>query len=222
MPHLPPAAADAPGAHPAVRSFKLRGRIRAGQQTALTDLWPRLGVDAEGGPLDPVALFGRTAPLVVEIGFGGGEATLAMAAADPGRDLPRDGRPPGRCRDAPAWRAGRGADERPGARRGRGAGPARPGGPGRSRRGPGLLSDPWPKARHRKRRLVTPDFVALVASRLRPAGTGGPDDPGGRLHLATDWEPYAVQMLAGVETEPLRTTGRTGPTGSCRVRRTGR
>ena len=105
MPHLPPAAADAPGAHPAVRSFKLRGRIRAGQQTALTDLWPRLGVDAEGGPLDPVALFGRTrAARWWRSASACGEATLAMAAADPGRDLLAMDVHTGRCRDAPAWR----------------------------------------------------------------------------------------------------------------------
>jgi tRNA (guanine-N7-)-methyltransferase len=52
-----------------------------------------------------------------------------------------------------------------------------------------LFPDPWPKARHHKRRLVTPAFAALVASRLRP---------GGRLHLATDWADYAAQMLAVV------------------------
>jgi tRNA (guanine-N7-)-methyltransferase len=49
-----------------------------------------------------------------------------------------------------------------------------------------LFPDPWPKKRHHKRRIVQPDFVALLASRLTA---------GGRLHLATDWEPYAEEML---------------------------
>lgn len=203
---LPPAVDDA-GQHPAVRSFKLRGRIRAGQQAALTDLWPRLGVDADGGPLDPVALFGRTAPLVVEIGFGRGEAALAMAAADPDRDLLA----------MDVHRAGAGMLLRDAHDAGLTnvrvlVGDAVP--VLRDRVAPGALDevriffpDPWPKARHHKRRLVTPDFVALVASRLRPAGTDGPDDLGGRLHCATDWEPYAAQMLAAVEAEPLLRNG---------------
>jgi tRNA (guanine-N7-)-methyltransferase len=75
--------------------------------------------------------------------------------------------------------------------------------------GPGALDevrvffpDPWPKARHHKRRLIGPSFVRLVASRLRPAGTFGVDDPGGRLHCVTDWEPYAEQMLTVIDAEP--------------------
>jgi tRNA (guanine-N7-)-methyltransferase len=57
-----------------------------------------------------------------------------------------------------------------------------------------FFPDPWPKRRHRKRRLVQPDFVALAASRIAPDGT---------LHLATDWEDYAVQMLTVCDAEPL-------------------
>ena len=53
--------------------------------------------------------------------------------------------------------------------------------------------DPWPKRRHHKRRLITPEFVALVTSRLVPGGT---------LHLATDWKPYALEMLAACTAEP--------------------
>jgi tRNA (guanine-N7-)-methyltransferase len=64
--------------------------------------------------------------------------------------------------------------------------------------------DPWPKRRHHKRRLVQPDFVALVASRLVPGGT---------LHLATDWADYAVQMRAVVSAEPLLENTATGPDG---------
>lgn len=181
-----------------VRTYKKRSRIRPGQAAALVDLWPRFGVDLQDGGtdgvLDPAVLFGRRAPLVLEIGFGQGEATVAMAAADPDRDV--------LAVDV----------HRPGAgvllQRLEGAGlsnvrvvvgdavPLL-----RDRVPDGSLDelrvffpDPWPKARHHKRRLVTPAFVALAASRLRP---------GGRLHLATDWADYADAMLRAVDGEPL-------------------
>jgi tRNA (guanine-N7-)-methyltransferase len=57
-----------------------------------------------------------------------------------------------------------------------------------------FFPDPWPKRRHRKRRLVQPEFVALAASRLGPGGT---------LHLATDWDDYAKQMRSACDAEPL-------------------
>ena len=71
-----------------VRSYKRRAsRVTAGQRTALDRLWPALGVAVDGSPLDLAALFGRSAPVVLEIGFGMGEATAAMAAAEPGHDV---------------------------------------------------------------------------------------------------------------------------------------
>ncbi len=186
-----------------VRTFKRRGRLRTAPAAALERLWPRYGIDADGGPLDPVTAFGRAAPLVVEIGFGRGEATRAMAAADPDRDvLAIDVHRPG------AAALLRDVDEA-----------------GltnvrvvigdavlvlRDRLSPGCLDevrvffpDPWPKMRHHKRRLLGASFVALVASRLRPAEILDPDHAGGRLHCATDWEPYAEQMLAVIDAEPL-------------------
>ena len=57
-----------------------------------------------------------------------------------------------------------------------------------------FFPDPWPKKKHNKRRLVQPPFIALLASRIAP---------GGHLHLATDWEQYAEQMLAVLSAEPL-------------------
>ena len=69
-----------------VRTYKVRRRVTTGQAEALERLLPRFGVDP-GRPLDPRSAFGRTAPLVVEIGSGMGEATAAMAAADPDRDV---------------------------------------------------------------------------------------------------------------------------------------
>ena len=71
-----------------VRSYKRRAsRVTAGQRTALDRLWPAFGLAVDGSPLDLAVLFGRSAPVVLEIGFGMGEATAAMAAADPERDV---------------------------------------------------------------------------------------------------------------------------------------
>jgi tRNA (guanine-N7-)-methyltransferase len=185
-----------------LRSFKYRrGRITPGQQTALDTLWPRYGIEPTSTPIDPGAVFGRAAPLVLEIGFGMGEATLAMASADPERDL--------LAVDIHAPGVGallRGADTL---------------GLDNLRvvigdavdvlyddLSPGSLDeiriffpDPWPKTRHRKRRLFSPGFARLAATRLRP---------GGRLHLATDWTPYAEQMLDVLRREPLLTNDHPG------------
>jgi tRNA (guanine-N7-)-methyltransferase len=138
-------------------------------------------------------VFGRCAPVVLEIGFGTGEATAALAAADPGRDvLAVDVHTPGVANLLRLLDAG-------------GLGNVRVAegdalvllrdmiGPGALDEVRVLFPDPWPKSRHHKRRLVTPPFAALVVSRLRP---------GGRLHVATDWPHYAEQVLAVVATEP--------------------
>ena len=170
-----------------VRSFVRRaGRITAAQSRALLDLWPRFGVDHPGGPLDLDALFGRHAPRVIEIGFGNGEALLALAAAQPEHDfLGIEVHEPG------IGRVMLGAAEL-GLRNLRVS---------RSdavevleqRVAPGSIAeiliffpDPWPKSRHHKRRLIQPAFAELAASRLQA---------GGMLRLATDWQNYAEQML---------------------------
>lgn len=189
--------------HEPPRTFKhRRGRITAGQRAALDALWPRYGLDAGPGPIDPATVFGRHAPVVVEIGFGMGETTLTLAAADPERDvIAIDVHTPGAgalLRDLDAggltnvrvmvadaqWVL-------------------------RELLSPGSLQeirvffpDPWPKGRHHKRRLFSAPFVALAASRLRP---------GGRLHSATDWADYATQMLRLVEAEPLLHNSFGGP-----------
>lgn len=176
-----------------VRSYRLRrGRLSATTADAL-DRLGELVVPVDGRPLDVRALFGRTAPLVVEVGSGMGEATAAMAAADPGRDVlavdvhvqglgrllrrvEDDGLTNVRVAEGDAvvllrdMLAAGSVDE------------VRV-----------YFPDPWPKARHVKRRLVQAAFADLVASRLRA---------GGLLHVATDWPPYADQVRVLLQSHP--------------------
>lgn len=182
--------------HRTIRSFVTRaGRITEAQQRALEESWPRYGVEFDGTkPLDLDALFGRRAPRVVEIGFGNGENLAALAAAHPeadylGIEVHRAG--VGRlmlaaqaaqltnvriiCHDAVEVL---------------------------EHQLPResldeiliLFPDPWHKKRHHKRRLIQPPFVELAVSRLKS---------GGMLRLATDWEPYAVQMLEVLSANPM-------------------
>lgn len=167
--------------------YPRRGRVSGRHEDALTRLWPAYGVTIADPypPLEPAALFGRTAPLVLEIGSGMGDATVAMAAADPGRDyLAVEVFPPG-LGNLLAVVEQRGLTNV------------------RVAQGDALhllrhmiaadsldavhvyFPDPWPKARHHKRRLIQPDNVALLRSRLAV---------GGVLHCATDWADYAEQM----------------------------
>jgi tRNA (guanine-N7-)-methyltransferase len=178
-----------------LRSFKYRrGRITGGQQAALDGLWSRYGLEVARDRIDLPAVFGRVAPVVLEIGFGMGEATLAMAVDDPDRDvIAVDVHTPGagallRDLDAAGRRNVRVV-----------LGDARD--VLREMLGPLSLDevrvyfpDPWPKTRHHKRRLFTAAFARAVASRLRI---------GGSLHAATDWAPYAQQMLRVLGAEPL-------------------
>lgn len=170
-----------------IRSFVVRaGRMTAGQQRAMEELWPRYGVDLGHGPLDWPAVFGRTAPLTVEIGFGNGAHLAARAAAEPERDfIGIEVHPPGvgaLLLAAAAAGLGNLRVIRGDAVEALGSAFA----PDSLDEVQILFPDPWHKKRHHKRRLLQPPFVALLASRLRP---------GGRLHLATDWEPYAEHML---------------------------
>lgn len=177
----------------AIRSFVTRsGRITAAQERALQELWPRYGIEPGVAPLDLDTLFGRRARRVAEIGFGNGDNLLALAASRPAEDfLGIEVHRPGVgrlllqlqerglgnvrvvCRDAVEVLE-------------------------RHLGGPCLdeililFPDPWPKKRHHKRRLIQPAFAALLAERLRE---------GGALRLATDWEPYAAEMLATLSAE---------------------
>ena len=199
---MPDAAIDAPPAElhrRRIRSFVTRaGRTSPAQQRARDLLGERFVVPPGSNALAYDALFGRTAPVLLEIGFGMGAATAEVAAAhreldfigvevhSPGvgallkmigenaltnlRIVEHDAVEVVERMIAPASLAG-------------------------------VLvwfPDPWHKARHNKRRLIQPAFVATLASRIAP---------GGFLHCATDWEEYALQMLDVLGAEPtLRNT----------------
>jgi tRNA (guanine-N7-)-methyltransferase len=170
----------------AIRSYVLRtGRITPAQQRALHEHWGRFGVEFEPQVLDLVQVFGRAAACTLEIGFGNGEHLLERALAQPGHDfLGVEVHRPGighlllAATKAGVTNLRVIAHDAVEVLRHQVA-------PASLNEVQLLFPDPWPKKRHHKRRIVQPDFVALVASRL---------SSGGRLHLATDWEPYAEQM----------------------------
>lgn len=179
---------------PAVRTFKRRaGRVTSTQGAALDRLWSRLGLPVDGAPLDLPAVFGRDAPVVLEIGFGMGEATAAMAAAEPERDvLAVDVHTPGHGNLLKLVEAQGLANVR------LLSGDARVVladmlGPGSLAAVRVFFPDPWPKSRHAKRRLVSRDFTDLVADRLAD---------GGYLHVATDMAGYADQVRAVLRDHP--------------------
>ncbi len=178
-----------------IRSYVLRqGRTSAAQQRALDLLSVKYAIAFAPQPVDGCAVFGRNAPLVLEIGSGMGETTAAIARAQPGTDFiaievhgPGVGSLLNRIEaeqianlrvirhDAVDVLEHMVADG--------------------SLAGIHLFfPDPWPKKRHHKRRLVQPAFAALAARKLAP---------GGYLHAATDWPDYAEQMLAVFAAEPL-------------------
>jgi tRNA (guanine-N7-)-methyltransferase len=176
---------DNPARRP-VRSFVRRaGRLTDGQKRALKELWPRYGVETSGVTMDTLRLFGNDRPVIMEIGFGDGAATWRMAQANPqlnflGVEVHRPGI--GRlllalqreCLDNVRVVSGDAVDC------------LRDFVPPRSLDGVCIFfPDPWPKKRHHKRRIIQPDFVALLAARM---------NPGAVLHLATDWQPYAGYM----------------------------
>ena len=171
-----------------IRSFVTRsGRITEAQQRALAQLWPKYGIEFATGPLAARALYGRDAPRTLEIGFGNGENLAALAQAHPERDfLGVEVHRPGIgrlllalesrqlanvrviCHDAVEVLAQQIA-------------------PQWLQEMLIFFPDPWPKKRHHKRRLVQRDFAQLAAERLAV---------GGVLRVATDWQPYALEMLA--------------------------
>lgn len=181
---------------PPIRTFHARrGRMSPATAEVLRRRLSVLGHTIGDGPLRPAELFGRHAPLVIEIGAGMGDAALAMAAADPARDyLAVDVHTPGLARLLARAEAARLGNLR--AARGDAIELLRDDAsipPASVDAIHIFFPDPWPKARHHKRRMIQPDTVALLRDRLRP---------GGILHTATDWPDYAEQMLAVLSAEP--------------------
>lgn len=164
------------------------------QQRAWQDLWPRLGVEATDSMLDLDAIFGRRVRRTVEIGFGNGEALVALAASRPAEDFlgievhrPGVGHLMLRCEELAVANLRILSQDAVDVLE--------------QRLTPACFDevllyfpDPWPKKRHHKRRIVQDGFVALIASRLRTGGT---------FRLATDWQPYADWMLETLGRCPL-------------------
>ena len=181
--------------HNHIRSFVLRqGRVSNAQQRYHDEGMPRWGIPYRVVPLDLKSVFGRSAPVILEIGCGMGETTATIAAAHPEQDFVGiEVHTPGvgsllkeiATRELSNLRViQHDAVEVL-----------------RDMIAPGTLAgihiyfpDPWPKKRHHKRRLIQPPFVHELALRLAP---------GGYLHCATDWEEYAQQMLEVLSAEPL-------------------
>ncbi|MEN9773179.1 MAG: tRNA ((7)-)-methyltransferase [Pseudomonadota bacterium] len=173
--------------HPPIRSYSgRRGHFTSGQRSAYERLLPALSLPFRPSPIDPVATFGRIAPLVLEIGFGMGETTAAIAQSRPEIDI----------LGVEVYPAGVGSLLRKIEVLGLGnirviqhdaiAVLESMVHPSSLAAVHVFFPDPWPKARHHKRRLIRPEVVHLIASRLAS---------GGILHCATDWGPYAVRML---------------------------
>ncbi|MGL6110886.1 MAG: tRNA (guanosine(46)-N7)-methyltransferase TrmB [Rubrivivax sp.] len=186
---------DAPGRrHATIRSFVLRaGRMGPGQQRALEELGPRFVLPFAPQTLDLPATFGRDAPTVLEIGFGMGDATAQIAAALPGTDfIGIEVHAPGV--GALLKRIGEQGLTNLRLIQHDAVEVLEQMIPAGSLAGVHIyFPDPWHKTRHHKRRLIQPAWVAQLATRLAP---------GGYLHCATDWLPYAQQMLEVLSAEP--------------------
>lgn len=170
-----------------IKSFvKREGRMTPGQKRALELLWPRYGIDLDNNPLLLDSLFERTGPIVLEIGFGMGEAIAKMAADNPtenflGIEVHRPG--VGRllatanklhlsnlrviCADAVEVLSNHLPDNC-------------------LQRVQIFFPDPWHKKKHHKRRLIQADFLRLLNQKIKP---------GGKLHIATDWQHYAEHII---------------------------
>ncbi|MCD6038968.1 MAG: trmB [Gammaproteobacteria bacterium] len=170
-----------------IRSFVRRdSRLTEAQRHALDALWPQFGLNLAEGEIDFVALFNREAPCILEIGFGAGQSLLATAKAHPEQNfIGIETHQPGigalllkiqnqqltniRLFYADAIEVLNQCISET------------------SLDGIQLFfPDPWPKRRHHKRRLIQPEFVTLLIAKLKI---------GGELHLATDWQDYAKDMM---------------------------
>ena len=178
-----------------IRSFVLRqGRVSNAQQRYHEDMMAKIGIPYSPTLLDLDAVFGRCAPHIFEIGFGMGETSAAIATAHPENDyIGVEVHTPGVGSLCKLIAEGALTNQR--IIQHDAVEVLRHMIPEGSLAGAHIFfPDPWPKARHHKRRLIQPPLVALLSSRLQP---------GGYLHCATDWENYAEQMLEVLSAEPL-------------------
>lgn len=178
-----------------IRSFVLRqGRVSPAQQRACETLLPRFGIQYAAQPLDLALAFGRIAPKILEIGFGMGDSTATIARDHPESDyLALEVHTPGvgnllKLIDAQHIANVRiiqhdavevlhdmiGTNTLDGVHI--------------------FFPDPWHKARHNKRRLIQAPFIAQLAQKIKP---------GAYIHVATDWQDYAEQVLTVLSAEPL-------------------
>jgi len=177
-----------------IKSFVVRtGRMTAGQQDAYDTWFPVYGLSQGDGLLNAGQVFGRTAPLVFEIGFGMGQSLIDMARAAPELDfIGVEVHPPGignllkgiheeKLTNLRVFRGDANdilaqciADESLHTLQ-------------------IFFPDPWHKKRHNKRRLIQPEFIDRIAPKLVK---------GGQLHLATDWQHYALQMMEVLSAAP--------------------
>ena len=184
--------------HRPIRSFVMRaGRMTSGQERALNDLWPRYGIEYSPTLLALDEVFGRRAPRTLEIGFGNGEHIAALAAAHRERDyLGIEVHRPGVGHLLMLAETHNLANLRVSTHDAVEV--------LREQIAPGALDevlvlfpDPWHKKRHHKRRLIQPSFAELIVSRIAARGI---------LRLATDWQPYAHQMLEVLSAKNLALT----------------
>ena len=177
-----------------IRSFVLRqGRVSNAQQRYYDEMMAKVGIPYAASLLDLDTVFGRSAPHILEIGFGMGETSAAIAEANPQNDyIGVEVHTPGvgsLCKlIAEKYLANQRIIQHDAVE------------VLRDMVSEGSLDgvhiffpDPWPKARHHKRRLIQPSLVATLTRRLKP---------GGYIHCATDWENYAEQMLDVLSAEP--------------------
>lgn len=169
------------------------GRLTPAQERALRELWPAYGIDYSDSPLDLGALFGRSAPTTLEIGFGNGEALVEQAAANPSMNfIGIEVHEPGVGHCLLHARAAGISNLR--LIRHDAVDVMRQQLPDASLKRINLyFPDPWPKKRHHKRRILQPGFLELASRKI---------EAGGSLHIATDWESYAehIDLLIAADT----------------------
>ncbi len=173
--------------------MRREGRLTEGQRRGLETQWPQCGIEAASEMVDLDVVFGRSAPRTLEIGFGMGESLATMAVAHPENDY----------LGIEVYRPGVGSLLR------------QVGENGSTNvrvisedavivlemmmpdssfdRVQLFFPDPWHKRRHHKRRIIQPEFVALIGQKLKP---------GGEFHMATDWQAYAKHMMAVMSAAP--------------------